>query len=152
VIEYAEDAGERRKRHAAAGLFEQGFPLKRLDHLAAIAHDLEETTRFWTEALGGRVFGEVPMGAGIIRQMKVGDAIFEVIGPATAESPLRQRPEGLISMCAFEVPNLANAVSVLVERGFTSSEPGPGPLPGTRVSSIPAPELAGMTLQLLEYV
>jgi catechol 2,3-dioxygenase-like lactoylglutathione lyase family enzyme len=152
AIQYTEDSAARCARHAAAGLFEHDFPLKRLDHLAAIVHDLEGATRFWTDVLGVPVSGEVPMGAGLIRQMKMGDAILEIIGPATADSPLRQRPEGLISMCAFEVGDLDGAVTTLRGRGFTSSDPGPGPLPGTRVSSIPAPELAGMTLQLLEYV
>ena len=82
----------------------------------------------------------------------VGNAIFELIGPTAADSPIAQRPEGLISMCAFEVPDLAGAVETLRQRGFTSGDPATGPQPRTRVASIPAPELSGMTLQLLEYV
>jgi catechol 2,3-dioxygenase-like lactoylglutathione lyase family enzyme len=153
LIHYAEEAGPRRARHAANGLFDHGFPLKRLDHLAAIVRDLDAATAFWTDVLGVPVFGEVQMGpAALIRQMKVGDAVLELIGPTTEDSPLHQRPPGLASMCAFEVPDLAAAVETLRGRGFTSGDPAPGPLPGTRVASIPAPELGGMTLQLLEYV
>ena len=152
AIQYPGAGAARRERHLAAGWYRHDFPLKRLDHLAAVTHDLEAATRFWTDVLGVPVFGEVPMGPALIRQMKVGDAIFEVIGPTGPDSPMAQRPEGLISMCAFEVPDLSSAVETLRGRGFTCGDPAPGPLPGTRVASIPAPELAGMTLQLLEYV
>jgi methylmalonyl-CoA/ethylmalonyl-CoA epimerase len=153
VIEYAEDAATRRRRHADAGLYEHGLALRRLDHLAAIVPDIDEATRFWTDVLGVAVFGEVPMGtAAVIRQMKVGDAILELIGATAPDSPLRSRPAGLISMCAFEVADLAAAVAGARERGFTCPDPAPGPLPGTRVASVPGNELSGMTLQLLEYV
>jgi predicted enzyme related to lactoylglutathione lyase len=150
ILQYAEAGEGRRRRHAADGAYEHSFPLKRLDHLAAIVHDLDAATDFWTGVLAVPVFGEVPMGPGIIRQLKVGDAIFELIGPAAPDSPIRARPEGLISMCAFEVADLRAAVESARTRGFSCGDPAPGPLPGTRVASIPAAELSGMTLQLLE--
>jgi catechol 2,3-dioxygenase-like lactoylglutathione lyase family enzyme len=152
ILQYIEAGEPRRRRHAADRAYDHAFPLRRLDHLAAICPDLDGATAFWTDVLGVPVFGEVPMAAGLIRQMKVGDAIFELIGPSSPESPLAQRPPGLISMCAFEVPDLSAAVAALRGRAFTSGDPAPGPLPGTRVASVPAAELAGMTLQLLEYV
>src|SRR4029078_1852924 len=51
LIEYTEIAAERGARHAAQGNFDQRFPLKRLDHLAAIVHDLEAACAAWA-ALG----------------------------------------------------------------------------------------------------
>lgn len=128
------------------------FALKRLDHLAAIAPDLDAATRFWTDVLGVSVYGEIATPAVIIRQMKMGDAIFELLGPATADSPIRQRPPGLISMVAMEAPNLDAAVQQARAAGFTAPDPATGVLPGTRTASIPAAELSGLTLQLLEYV
>ena len=152
IVQYGEDAPARAARHREAGLFNHGLGLKRLDHLAAIVSDLDETAAFWETALGVPVFGEVPMGPALIRQMKVGDAILELIAPTTEDSPMRARPAGLISMCAFEVANLDAAVDAVRERGFTCPGGAPGPLPGTRVASVPGAELSGMTLQLLEYV
>jgi hypothetical protein len=55
-------------------------------------------------------------------------------------------------MTAFEVPDLDAAVRVARAAGFTISDPARGPLPGTNVSRIPAEELAGLGLQLLQYV
>ena len=55
-------------------------------------------------------------------------------------------------MVAWEVASLDDAVSLARERGFTVPDPNPGILPGTRVATIPATELAGVGMQLLEYV
>jgi catechol 2,3-dioxygenase-like lactoylglutathione lyase family enzyme len=152
LIHYPEPGPERHTRHQADGLLDHTFPLKRLDHLAAVAPDLETATRFWTDTLGVPVAGEVRSPTTIIRQMRVGDAILELLGPATPDSPIATRPPGLISMAAFEVPDLDAAVAQARAAGFTPSEPATGILPGTRTATIPPTELAGMTLQLLQYV
>jgi catechol 2,3-dioxygenase-like lactoylglutathione lyase family enzyme len=128
------------------------FPLKRLDHLAAIAPDLDASTHFWTDVLGIPLHGEVRTATSIIRQFKIGDAIIELLGPATPDSPLAQRPPGLVSMAAFEVTDMGAAVAQARAAGFTVADPAPGSLPGTRVTTIPGSELSGLALQLLEYV
>ncbi len=153
LVQYTDSAPERHARRAAAGRFKHAFPLKRLDHLAAIAPDIEASTRFWVDVLGVPVFGEIRGPGMIIRQFKIGDAILELLGPDGPESRLASRPPGLASMAAFEVSGgLDAAVALARERGFTPSEPNKGILPGTRVATIPPAELSGMGLQLLEYV
>jgi catechol 2,3-dioxygenase-like lactoylglutathione lyase family enzyme len=127
------------------------FPLRRLDHLAAVAPDLEAETRFWADALGVPVSGEVMTATMVIRQLRVGDAVLELLGPASPDSPLRQRPPGLVSMASWEVPDLDAAVRQARAAGFTVPDPAAGVLPGTRVATIPGPELAGVHLQLLQY-
>lgn len=126
--------------------------IRRLDHLAALAPDLEASTRFWTDTLGIPVFGEVGSPTTRIRQFKIGDAIIELLGPATPDSPLHHRPPGLVSMVAVEVPDLEDAVTHARARGFTAPDAAAGVLPHTRTATIPASELSGMALQLLEYV
>jgi catechol 2,3-dioxygenase-like lactoylglutathione lyase family enzyme len=152
LVAYTTARNESLPARLNAGLLDHAFPLKRLDHLAAIAPDLDAATRFWADVLGVPVFGEVKSPTTIIRQMKMGDAIFELLGPATPDSPLSQRPPGLISMVAMEVPDLEAAVQQARAAGFTTPDPATGVLPGTRTASIPATELSGLTLQLLEYV
>ncbi len=134
------------------GMLAHSLALKRLDHLAAAAPDLETATRFWQDVLDIPVWGEIVTPTTIIRQMKVGDAIVELLGPAGPDSPLHTRPPGLSSMTAFEVPELEEAVASARARGFATSDPVVGALPGTRVSRIAAEELSGLALQLLEYV
>ncbi|MEO6397815.1 MAG: VOC family protein [Tepidiformaceae bacterium] len=152
LVQYPESQTERHARRVAAGRFAHRFPLKRLDHLAAITPDLEGATSFWTDVLGVPVFGEVRGPGMIIRQMKVGDAIFELLGPDGLESRLHSRPAGFASMCAFEVADLDAAVASARALGFSPNDPASGILPGTRVATIPAGELSSVGMQLLEYV
>ena len=128
------------------------LPLKRLDHLAAVAPDLERSCRFWDEVLGIPTIGEVVSPTVVVRQLRIGDAIFELLGPASPESPIRQRPPGLSSTCSFEVDDLAAAVAHARSAGFTVEGPRIGVLPGTIVATIPHTELSGLNLQLLQYV
>lgn len=134
------------------GMMNHELPLKRLDHLAAVAPDLEKTTSYWTDLLGVPLFGEVRSPTTIIRQFKIGDAILELLGPATPDSAIATRPPGLVSMCAYEVADLAAAVAHARAAGFNPPDPATGVLPGTRTATIPAAELSGMSLQLLQYV
>lgn len=152
LVQYVEGDRASYERRKASGRFEHRFPLKRVDHLAAIAPDLEASCRSWSEALGVPVHGEVRGPGVIIRQLKMGDAMLELLGPDGPESRLHGRPPGLASMVAWEVDDLDAAVALARERGFTPNDPAPGILPGTRVATIPAQELAGVGMQLLEYV
>jgi catechol 2,3-dioxygenase-like lactoylglutathione lyase family enzyme len=153
LLQYPESWEARYERSVAAGRFEHTFPLKRLDHLAAVAPDIEAATDFWTGTLGVSVAGEIRAPGMIIRQLQVGDAIVELLGPDGPGSRMAGRPAALASMAAWEVSgSLDDAVALARGRGFTVSEPEPGVIPGTRRASIPAGELAGLGMQLLEYV
>jgi catechol 2,3-dioxygenase-like lactoylglutathione lyase family enzyme len=128
------------------------FPLKRLDHLAAVAHDLDAKCRFWEDVLGVPVTGEVRTPMMVIRQLKIGDAIFELLGPSGPDSPIHRRPAGLVSMAAWEVDDLPAAVARARAAGFTVPDPAAGVLPRTRTATIPASELGGVAMQLLQYI
>ncbi len=151
LLQYAASNSDRIAGHQAAGRFTHGLPLLRLDHLAAIAPNLDEVTAFWVDVLGVPVFGEVSGRGMLIRQMKVGDAIFELIGPDSPESPLASRPAGLISMAAFEVADLEGAIALARERGFTLPDAAVGVLPGSRVSTISGDQLSGLSLQMIAF-
>ncbi|MEO8541165.1 MAG: VOC family protein [bacterium] len=153
LIQYPETWNARYARSVDAGRFGHDFPLRRLDHLAAITPDFEPARAFWTDVLGIPVFGEIRTPQMTILQMKVGDAIFELLGPSGPDSPMAGRPASLANMAAWEVSvPLNEAVELARERGFTCSDPETGVIPGTRRASIPAAELGGVGMQLLEYV
>lgn len=152
LIRYFPSHEERWARREAAGLTTHAFPLKRLDHLATVAPDLEAETRFWRDVMGVPLAGEVASPAMIIRQFQIGDAMFELLGPSSPQSPIASRPAGLASVVAFEVENLDDAITQARRLGFTPTPAEPGVLPGTRRASIPPDQFSGIALQLLQYV
>ncbi len=103
AVQYTISGPERYAARKSRGMFESAFALKRIDHLTAMAPDLDATTSYWVDSLGVPVFGEISNDVLTIRQMKVGDAILELLGPTSPDSPLASRPPGLSSMVAFEV-------------------------------------------------
>ncbi len=82
-----------------------------------MAPKLDETVRAWESALGVKVTGEVRAPGMLIKQLKIGDAILELLGPDSPESPMASRPPGLASMCAWEVPNLDATIALAREGG-----------------------------------
>ncbi len=126
--------------------------LRRLDHLAVITHDLEEKTRFWAEVLGIKHCGEIRTPQVVIRQLKIGDAIIELLGPVGADSPFAKRSAGLISMASFEVKDLEAAAVKLRSAGFAPTDSARGLIPETRIATLPADQTAGLSLQLLQYL
>ena len=126
--------------------------LKRLDHLAAVAPDLDRSCEFWDKVLGVPTVGEVVSPAIVVRQLKIGDAILELLGPSSPDSPIRQRPPGLGSSCSFEVDDLEAAIAHIRAAGFEVPDSRVGTLPGTRVTTIPGGSVSGINLQLLQYV
>ena len=129
------------------------FPLLRLDHLASITPDLAGPSHVWTDLLGVPVVGEVHVADPLmtVRQFGIGDAILELLGDPTDDGPLRKRPFGLLGMASWEVADIDAAVLQARAAGFTVSDSAIGALPGTRIATIPADELAGLRMQLLQY-
>src|SRR5262249_11350672 len=133
---------------AAAGPPGHSFPLRRLDHLAVVTHDLEARTRFWADVLGVAVAGEVATPATVIRQLRLGDAVLELLGPAAPDSPVWKRPAGLVGTASWEVADLDAAVAQARAAGFGVTDSATGVLPGTRVATDQGTELAGVNMQL----
>jgi hypothetical protein len=88
----------------------------------------------------------------VIRQLRIGDAVLELLGPASADSPLWKRPPGMVGMASWEVDDLEAAMGQARAAGFTVTDPAAGPLPGTRIATIDGAALAGVNMQLLQYV
>jgi hypothetical protein len=152
LLEYPETWEARYERSVGAGRFGHTFPLKRLDHLAAVSKAVDEDTALW-EGLGAKLVGEIKAPAMIIRQLKIGDAIFELLAADGPDSPMASRPAVLASMGAWEVEGkLDDAVALARERGFTVSDAEVGVIPGTRRATIAGAELGGVGMQLIEYV
>ncbi|WBL35254.1 hypothetical protein O0235_10700 [Tepidiforma flava] len=73
--------------------------------------------------------------------------------PVGDASPLAGRPAALLPVAApgMVAGPLDAAAALARERGFSCPPPSPGVIPGTRRTTIPAAELGGVAMQLLEY-
>ncbi|MFQ5382666.1 MAG: VOC family protein [Dehalococcoidia bacterium] len=151
LIEYVLPREERFASRRERGLFSAALGLTRLDHLASVPADLSAATDAWRDLYGATVHGEVRAPGIVIRQLRAGDAIVELLAPDGPQSRLTGASPGLRSMLACEVDELEVAVATARERGFNPSDPTAGVLPGTRTATIPPAELGGVALQLLEY-
>jgi hypothetical protein len=128
------------------------FPLRRLDHLAILPPDLEAATRHWSDGFGVPMHAELTSPTLIIRQMPVGDVMVELLAPASPDSHLAALAPGMRPLIACEVDDVTVCVAQARDRGFTVPDPAPGFLPGTMTATIAPDEVAGLAIQLLEYV
>ncbi len=151
LIQYVMAREDRFESRRERGLFSAALGLTRLDHLAMVPGDLEAETRSWCELYGTTVHGEVRGPGILIRQLRAGDAIVELLAADGPRSRLAGAAPGLRSMIACEVDDLDLAAQTARERGFSPTDPASGILPGTRTATIPPSELGGVALQLLEY-
>jgi catechol 2,3-dioxygenase-like lactoylglutathione lyase family enzyme len=152
LVAYPEAMDARFQRSRSLGRFDHTFPLSRLDHVAILAPGLEGATRAWVDLLGLAVAGEITTPTMAIRQLRCGDAVVELLSPVGESSPLAGRPAALLSVAAWEVAgDLAAAAALARERGFTCPPPEPGVIPGTVRTTIPAAQLGGLSMQLLQY-
>lgn len=151
LIEYEGGPVERVDRHRAAGLFDHDLPLVRLDHLAAITFDPDAACAFWADVFGVPTTGRVTGRGMDIRQLRLGDATLELIGPDGADSPVLGRAEGLVSVTAFEVDDLDAVVETVRARGFSVPDGADGVLPNSRTATVSADQLGGLALQLIQF-
>ena len=131
---------------------EHRFPLRRMDHLAAVTPELEKSCTYWEQTLGLPITGKLATATLLIRQIRLDDVVLELLAANSADSPIHQRPPGLVSLISWEVDDVKAASEQARSAGFSPSAPAAGPLPGSRISTIPAGELGGLTMQLLEWL
>ncbi|OAI44004.1 hypothetical protein AYO38_10170 [bacterium SCGC AG-212-C10] len=151
LIAYPETPEERLARHRANGLLDHAFPVRRIDHVAVLVEDVDSATTFWTDVLGVPLVGEIVSSGATIRQLGAGDVTVELIGPTGPDSRFGGRPMGLISVAAFEVADLDQAVAEARSRGFTVPDPEVGVIPGTRRATISPSDMSGLAFQLIQY-
>lgn len=152
LIQWTATQAERFAMIKTQGVTNQQFPVKRLDHLAIITHDLDVKSQFWEDVFGVPKHGIVRSSNMIIHQYKIGDAIIELLGPTNDQSTLMKRIPGPAPMFSVEVANLAQSVELAVLAGFPAPAPTEGVLPMTQTSTIPFEATGGLNWQLLQYV
>jgi methylmalonyl-CoA/ethylmalonyl-CoA epimerase len=96
--------------------------IKRIDHVAILVDDLENTLSFWRDALGMELthVEDVPAEKSMVAFLPVGDSEVELVKPTTSDSGLarylEKRGPGMHHVC-LEVDDLEGMLARLKEKG-----------------------------------
>jgi catechol 2,3-dioxygenase-like lactoylglutathione lyase family enzyme len=148
IVQYPASMGE---IQAASTPPPGDFRLMKVDHVAIIQPDFEACTRYWTEVLSLPMVGEFEGPGFVVRQIKAGEMIVELLKSTSDDGPLASRKPGLQSTLACQVEDIDAAVALARARGFNPRGPRPGTISNTRIAVIQPEELSGMGLQLMQY-
>jgi methylmalonyl-CoA/ethylmalonyl-CoA epimerase len=101
---------------------EEGNMIKKVNHIAIVVSDLEESLRFWVDALGLKLAHteHVASQAVDVAFVPVGDSKIELLKPTDNESGvaryLEKRGAGMHHLC-FEVDDIVATLTHLKEVG-----------------------------------
>lgn len=96
--------------------------IKRIDHVAILVDDLENTLAFWRDALGMELthVEDVPAEKSMVAFLPVGDSEVELVKPTTSDSGLarylEKRGPGMHHVC-LEVDDIEGMLAHLKEKG-----------------------------------
>lgn len=97
--------------------------IKRIDHIAIVVDEMENSLAFWRDALGMELLGvrEAPAEMAQIAFLPAGGSEIELVRPTTGDSGLakylEKRGPGMHHVC-LEVDDIAGMLSQLKEKGI----------------------------------
>ncbi len=104
--------------------------VKRIDHIAILTDDLENTLGFWRDALGMELGGieDVPAEQSMVAFLPAGGSEIELVKPTTADSGLgrylEKRGPGMHHVC-LQVDDIEGMLTSLKEKGIQLINPDP---------------------------
>lgn len=128
----------------------------KLNHLALVVADLDESLGFWRDDIGLPAVGEpqaVPDEAVSIAFLDLGNAHLELIQPTTDDSGVAQylekRGPGLHHVC-LQVPDIEAKTAELLEKGYDMINETPRERDGRRYAFVHPKSAGGVLLELYE--
>jgi methylmalonyl-CoA/ethylmalonyl-CoA epimerase len=97
--------------------------VKRIDHIAVLVGDLDETLSFWRDALGMQVshVKDVPAESSMVAFLPTGDSEIELVKPTSSDSGLarylEKRGPGMHHVC-LEVDDINGMLDQLKAKGI----------------------------------
>ena len=128
----------------------------KLNHLALVVDDLEESLGFWRDDIGLPTCGQAQTVADEevkIAFLDLGDARLELIQPITADSGvakyLRKRGPGLHHIC-LQVQDIDAKIAELLDKGCQMINETPRQRDGRRYAFVHPKSAGGLLLELYE--
>lgn len=129
--------------------------LTKINHVAVVVADLDESLKFWRDALGIAVdhIEDVPSQKSQVAFLPVGDTEVELVKPTAPDTGaakfLAERGGGMHHLC-FEVDDLPAMLAQLKEKGVRLINEEPIELPGRRMAFVHPKSTGGVLIELYE--
>jgi len=129
--------------------------IKKINHVAIVVRDIDESLKFWESALGLKLhhIEDVPSQASKVAFIPVGDSEIELVQPTTEDSGmaayLEKRGEGLHHLC-IEVDDIEAKMQELKDAGVRLVNETPQVLPGRKMAFIHPKSASGVLVELYE--
>jgi len=128
----------------------------RIDHVAVLVENIDETLAFWQEGLGLNLAGleDIPQEGSRVAFLPAGESEVELVQPTTQDSGLRRylekRGPGMHHLC-LEVDDIVSMLAHLKERGIQliNEQPQEG-MGGRRYAFIHPKSANGVMVELYQ--
>ena len=129
--------------------------VKKINHVAIVVRDIEESLKFWEEQLGLKLdhIEVVPTQHSRVAFIPVGDSEVELVQPTSSDSGLaaylEKRGEGMHHIC-FEVDDIDAKLAELKEKGVRLINETAEVLPGRKMAFIHPKAGNGVLIELYQ--
>ncbi|HOM67755.1 MAG TPA: methylmalonyl-CoA epimerase [Brevefilum fermentans] len=131
--------------------------IKKINHVAIVVRDIEESLRFWRDQLGLKLdhVEDVPSQASMVAFIPVGEGEIELVQPTDMDTGLgkylEKRGEGMHHLC-IEVDDIDGMLDDLKAKGVQLIDEVARDLPGRRMAFIHPRAANGVLVELYEIV
>lgn len=129
--------------------------LKKINHVAIVVADIEESLKFWRDALGIEMshIEDVPSQKAQVAFLPLGDSEVELVKPTADDTGaakfLAERGGGMHHLC-FETDDVAGMLASLKEKGIKLINEEPIVLPGRKMAFVHPKSTGGVLVELYE--
>ncbi len=129
--------------------------IKKINHVAIVVKDIDESLKFWKTALGLKLdhVEDVPSQASKVAFIPVGEGEIELVQPTSSDSGmaayLEKRGEGMHHLC-IEVDDIEAKMQELKDAGVRLINQSPEVLPGRKMAFIHPKSTSGVLVELYE--
>ncbi|MFA7407749.1 MAG: methylmalonyl-CoA epimerase [Anaerolineaceae bacterium] len=131
--------------------------IKKINHVAIVVRDIEESLMFWRDQLGLKLdhVEDVPSQASMVAFIPVGEGEIELVQPTDMDTGLgkylEKRGEGMHHLC-IEVDDIDGMLADLKAKGVQLIDEVARDLPGRRMAFIHPKAANGVLVELYEIV
>jgi methylmalonyl-CoA/ethylmalonyl-CoA epimerase len=131
--------------------------IKKINHIAIAVKDVEESLKFWRDAMGLQVdhIENVPSQKSEVVFIPVGDSEVELVKPTSPDTGvakfLKERGGGMHHLC-FEVDNIDEMLNQLKENGVRLINEIALELPGRKMAFVHPKSTNGVLVELYEVL